>query len=192
MTPEEKAGPQIDAMLTASGWVFQDYKAYNRSAARDTALREAPLAVGRCYYLLVVDRQPVGVTETKKKDTTLSVIAEQSGRSGANLPDFLKTATPLPFYYESTGVETFFQDERDPEPRSLRVFGFHRAETQEQTGTVFWAKDLDSGFLPDSTHVELPELLAALSPLNELLKDLDRIAGFKTAGVTVIEHDLMK
>ena len=179
-------------MLTASGWVIQDYKAYNPSAARGIAWREAPLAVGRCDYLLIVDRKPVGVTEAKKKGTTLSVIAEQSGRYGANLGDFLKTATPLPLYYESTGVETFFRDELDPEPRSRRVFGFHRAETQEPTVTVFRAKDLDSGFLPDSTHVEFPELLAALSPLNELLKDLDRIAGFKTAGVTAIEHDLMK
>ncbi len=34
MTPEEKARQQIDAMLTASGWVIQDYKALNLGAAR--------------------------------------------------------------------------------------------------------------------------------------------------------------
>ena len=36
---------------------------------------------------------------------------------------------PLPFLYESTGVETFFRDNRDPQPRSRRVFAFHRPET---------------------------------------------------------------
>jgi len=36
---------------------------------------------------------------------------------------------PLPFQYESTGVETLFRDNRDPSPRSRRVFAFHRPET---------------------------------------------------------------
>jgi hypothetical protein len=35
----------------------------------------------------------------------------------------------LPFYYESSGVETFFRDNRAPAPRSRRVFAFHRPET---------------------------------------------------------------
>ncbi len=34
----------------------------------------------------------------------------------------------LPFLFESTGVETFFRDECGPEPRSRRVFTFHRPE----------------------------------------------------------------
>ncbi len=37
----------------------------------------------------------------------------------------MMTGDKLPFAYESTGVETFFRDERDPEPRSRRVFAFH-------------------------------------------------------------------
>ena len=36
---------------------------------------------------------------------------------------------PLPFLYESTGVETYFRDSRDPDTRSRRVFAFHRPET---------------------------------------------------------------
>jgi hypothetical protein len=36
---------------------------------------------------------------------------------------------PLPFLYESTGVETYFRDDRDPQPRSRRVYSFHRPET---------------------------------------------------------------
>jgi type I restriction enzyme R subunit len=59
----------------------------------------------------------------------LSAVADQSAHYGENLPDFLQTTERLPFYYESTGIETFFRDERDPEPRSRRVFSFHRPET---------------------------------------------------------------
>jgi hypothetical protein len=33
LAPEQKARQQIDAMLLASGWVVQDYKAFNPSAA---------------------------------------------------------------------------------------------------------------------------------------------------------------
>lgn len=36
---------------------------------------------------------------------------------------------PLPFSYESTGIETLFVDLRDPDYRSRRVFHFHRPET---------------------------------------------------------------
>ena len=34
-----------------------------------------------------------------------------------------------PFCYESTGAETFFTSRLDPDPRSRRVFSFHRPET---------------------------------------------------------------
>jgi type I restriction enzyme R subunit len=36
---------------------------------------------------------------------------------------------PLPFLYESTGVETQFTNGLDPEPRSRGLFAFHRPET---------------------------------------------------------------
>jgi len=131
MTPEEKARQQIDAMLIASGWGVQDYKQFNPAAGRGIALREAPLKSGTCDYLLLVDRKAAGVVEAKKEGTLLSGVAEQSGHYADNLPDFIQSVTPgsLPFLYESTGVETFFRDERDPDPRSRRVFSFHRPET---------------------------------------------------------------
>jgi type I restriction enzyme R subunit len=131
MTPEQQACQQIDAQLVAAGWVVQDYKAFNPSAGRGIALREVPLKSGRCDYLLLVDRNALGVVEAKKEGTTLSMVAEQSGHYGASLPDFIQAIVPgsLPFLYESTGVETFFRDERDPDPRSRSVFNFHRPET---------------------------------------------------------------
>jgi type I site-specific restriction endonuclease len=133
MTPEETAREQIDAMLTASGWIIQNYKALNLGAGVGIAVREVPLTTGPCDYLLLVNRQPVGVIEAKRKEEgkNLSVVADQSGRYASSLPDFLAKLAPgrLPFLYESTGVETFFRDERDPAPRSRRVFSFHRPET---------------------------------------------------------------
>lgn len=131
MAPEQLARQKIDAQLRACGWLIQNYKELDLSASRGIAIREVPLTTGPCDYLLLVDRKPVGVVEAKKTGVTLSTIAEQSGRYASSLPDFLATGMtgPLPFLYESTGVETFFRDERDPDPRSRPVFTFHRPET---------------------------------------------------------------
>lgn len=131
LTPEQLARQQIDAQLTASGWVVQDYKDFNPGAGSGVALREVPLKSGTCDYLLLVDRQAVGVVEAKKVGTLLSGVAEQSDHYAANLPEFIRSVSPasLPFLYESTGVETQFRDKRDPAPRSRRVFSFHRPET---------------------------------------------------------------
>ena len=141
MTPEEKAREQIDAQLAAAGWVIQDFKAVDFSAGRGIALREVPLTTGPCDYLLLVDRKALGVIEAKKEGTTLSAVAEQSARYANSLPDFLAAGltSALPFLYESTGVETFFRDERDPAPRSRRVFTFHRPETLAE-----WSAEADT------------------------------------------------
>jgi type I restriction enzyme, R subunit len=132
MTPEETAREKIDSMLIASGWLIQDYKALNLGAGVGIAIREVPLTTGPCDYLLLVNRIPVGVIEAKRKEAgkNLSIVADQSARYGSSLPDFLAKLAPgkLPFLYESTGIETFFRDERDPAPRSRRVFSFHRPE----------------------------------------------------------------
>jgi type I restriction enzyme R subunit len=130
-TPEELARKDIDALLQQCGWLIQHYKQLDLSAGRGIAIREVPLKKGRCDYLLFVDRKPMGVIEAKKAGLTLSLVALQSGMYGNNLPDFLRgnMTGPLPFLYESTGIETYFRDERDPHPRSRRVFAFHRPET---------------------------------------------------------------
>ena len=129
--PEELARQQIDALLTQCGWVIQNYKQLDLSASGGIAIREVRLKEGRCDYLLLIDRKPVGIIEAKKAGVTLSTVADQSGRYAENLPDFLRgdLVGKLPFLYESTGIETYFRDERDPHPRSRRVFAFHRPET---------------------------------------------------------------
>ncbi len=137
-TPEFLARQQIDQLLTASGWTVQDRAGMNLYTARGVAVREFPVEGGFADYMLFVDRKAVGVVEAKKVGTTLSGVAEQAGSYAAGLPKNVPHigTDKLPFVYESTGVETFFRDERDPEPRSRRVFTFHRPETLAE-----WADD---------------------------------------------------
>jgi len=129
MTDEAEARQKIDKLIAASGWTVQRYRQLNLSAGRGIALTEVPLRSGACDYLLLANRKPVGIIEAKRQGTTLSTVASQSAMYGSNLPEVFATPDPLPFYYESTGSETFFRDERDPHPRSRRVFAFHRPET---------------------------------------------------------------
>ncbi|HEX7679369.1 MAG TPA: DEAD/DEAH box helicase family protein, partial [Thermoanaerobaculia bacterium] len=126
--PEQEARERIDEQLAECGWLVQDSREADFSAGRGIALRELRVGSGPCDYLLFVDRQPVGVIEAKKEGTTLSLVADQSTSYAENLPQYL-AAQNAPFRYESTGVETFFRDARDPEPRSRLVFTFHRPET---------------------------------------------------------------
>jgi type I restriction enzyme, R subunit len=130
-TPEELARINIDKQLFACGWIVQDRAGMNLYAARGVAVREFPVEGGFADYLLFVDRKAAGVIEAKKVGTTLSGVAQQAGLYAVGLPKNIPHVglDKLPFVYESTGIETFFRDERDPEPRSRHVFTFHRPET---------------------------------------------------------------
>jgi type I restriction enzyme R subunit len=129
-TPEQLARQNIDAQLTACGWIIQDRTALNLYAGRGVAVREFPLATGYADYLLFVDRLAVGIVEAKAEGITLSGVAEQAANYAVGLPaNIPHVDEPLPFLYESTGVETYFRDNRDPHPRSRHIFSFHRPET---------------------------------------------------------------
>lgn len=128
--PEARARQNIDAQLVACGWKIQDRIEQNLHASQGVAVREFPLETGFADYLLFVDQKAVGVIEAKAEGTTLAGVAAQAAGYTAGLPaNIPHVCLPLPFMYESTGVETFFRDNRDPEPRSRRVFAFHRPET---------------------------------------------------------------
>ncbi len=138
--PETLARQKIDQQLTACGWIIQDRKAMNLHAGRGIAVREFPLDTGEADYLLFVDRKAVGIVEAKPEGTTLSGVAEQAGQYVVGLPaNIPHVSLPLPFQYESTGAETLFRDNRDPAPRSRRVFAFHRPETLAE-----WAADVST------------------------------------------------
>ena len=129
-TPEELAREKIDALLEAAGWVLQDNDQFNRNAAQGVAVREFQLPSGPCDYLLFIDGKAAGVIEAKAEGTTLSGVSDQSQKYIVHLPEHLaRHGDPLPFAYESTGIETFFRDERDPQPRSRRLFAFHKPAT---------------------------------------------------------------
>ena len=130
MTPEEQARVKIDQLLTDAGWIIQDYKQINLSAALGIAVREYPLKSGFADYLLIINRKAAGVIEAKKVGTTLSGVETQSDKYSFQLPAKLNChRKPLPFLYESTGVETCFTDNRDPDFCSRKVFSFHKPET---------------------------------------------------------------
>ena len=131
-TPEAKARINIDRLLEQAGWAVQDLAALNVHAARGVAVREFPLRSGHGFadYLLYVDGKAAGVVEAKPEGHTLTGVEAQSGKYGAGLPDNLPYyIRPLPFLYESTGVETRFTNGLDPQPRSRGVFSFHTPET---------------------------------------------------------------
>ncbi len=130
--PEEEARKQIDEALMLAGWAVQDPGAVNVDAARGVAIREFPLAkgFGTADYLLYIDGQAAGVLEAKKAGTTLTGVEVQSEKYAAGVPDELPAPLrPLPFLYQSTGIETVFTNRLDPEPRSRPLFHFHRPET---------------------------------------------------------------
>lgn len=141
MTPEQAARQTIDQLLRYAGWEVQDRERMSLfGRSRGVALREAPLKTGFADYLLFVDGKALGVVEAKKVGTTLSGVEDQSGRYAAGVKPPMQAwiaERPLPFRYESTGVETYFTNILDPEPRSRRVMAFHRPET-----LAAWAAEL--------------------------------------------------
>lgn len=129
--PEQQAREEIDRLLQAAGWAVQDVAAAHLTAALGVALREFPLNPGHGFadYLLYVDGRACGVIEAKKRGATLTGVEAQSARYALGLPAALPAWTrPLPFVYESTGVETHFTNGLDPAPRARAVFAFHRPE----------------------------------------------------------------
>lgn len=131
-TPEQEARETIDKMLDQSGWDVQDLRAANIHAKKGVAIREFPLNQGHGFadYLLYVDGKAAGVIEAKKVGSTLTGVEIQSDKYKTGLPDDLPAwFKPLPFCYQSTGVETRFTNDLDPVPCSRNVFSFHRPET---------------------------------------------------------------
>ena len=130
MKPEEKARENIDRLLIKAGWVIQDRKQMNLGESPGVTVREHPMSSGTPDYLLFINRRAVGVIEAKPEGTTLSGVSEQTEKYLTGIPTLLpRYRSPLPFGYESTGVETFFRDLRDPDSRTRRVFAFHKPET---------------------------------------------------------------
>ncbi|MEO8303236.1 MAG: DEAD/DEAH box helicase family protein, partial [Betaproteobacteria bacterium] len=130
LAPEQVARQRIDALLQAAGWVVTDVAQTDLHAGRGVAVREFPLpGHGFADYLLYVDGKAAGVIGAKKQGVTLTGVETQAARYVAGLPASLPAwVRPLPFSYQSTGVETRFTNGLDPDARSRPTFAFHRPE----------------------------------------------------------------
>jgi type I restriction enzyme R subunit len=158
---EARARVEIDRQLAAAGWKVQSQKALNLAAASGVAVREFVLEKphGRVDYLLFLNGQPIGVIEAKPEGTTLTEVEHQSGKYVEGLPAWMRPPVyPLPFIYESTGVETRFTNGYDPDARSRRVFTFQRPETLAE-----WARQIRD----DSGLPTFRARLKAMPPLDE-------------------------
>ncbi len=130
-TPEDQARETIDALLTQAGWVIKDANQVNLTASRGVVIRSFPLEKGHGFadYLFYIDGKAAGVIEAKREGATLTGVEIQSAKYSGGFPPSLPVyVRPLPFLYQSTGVETRFTNELDPEPRSRQTFSFHRPE----------------------------------------------------------------
>ena len=131
MTSEQQARERIDELLEAAGWTVRDPANASIHAARGVAIREFPLKSGHgiADYLLYVDGAAAGVIEAKKEGVTLSGVETQAARHTQGLPDGLPAwRHPLPFAFQSTGVEARSTNGLGPQPRALPGFTFHRPE----------------------------------------------------------------
>jgi len=132
LTPEDKAREIIDSLLEKSGWHVCNLNDANIHAHRGVVIRNFPLKSGHGFadYIFYVDGKAAGVIEAKKAGETLTGVEIQSDKYKHGLPDDLPAwYRPLPFCYQSTGVETRFTNGLDPDPRSRNVFSFHKPET---------------------------------------------------------------
>ncbi len=173
--PEDIAREQIDRMLVSAGWAVQDAKAVNLYAKQGVAIREFELKTGfgTADYLLYVDGKAAGVIEAKKAGATLTGVEIQSAKYSKGLPDGLPAWTrPLPFCYESTGIETKFTNGFDPEPRSRNVFSFHKPETFAD-----WLSDgqasttLLAAMPPQQLYGKQPTLNSRIRQMPPLIED---------------------
>ncbi len=129
LNPEQQARENIDAMLRQCGWSVQSITELNLHASLGVAVREMQSQGGPADYVLFVQGKALGIIEAKKEGSTLSHVAEQSARYSHARKWIPQTwGDPLPFTYESTGIETNFRDQRDPDSRSRPVFAFHKPD----------------------------------------------------------------
>jgi type I restriction enzyme, R subunit len=150
--PEALARQKIDEHLEKAGWIVQDENRLNLHAGRGVAVREFSMrpGFGRADYLLFVDGVAVGVVEAKADGTTLTGVEIQSDKYSNGLPELARSiVTPLPFQYQATGNEIRFTNLLDHEPRSRRIFSFHRRST-----LAAWIGDKPAGADVDLGRLE--------------------------------------
>ncbi|MFO6421081.1 type I restriction endonuclease [Hylemonella sp. W303a] len=171
MTPEQKARLRIDELLAQAGWLVCNLADADIHAdpgqVKGVAIREFPLNAGYGYadYLLYVNGKACGVIEAKKEGATLTGVELQSARYAQGLPPSLPAwHRPLPFRFESTGVETHFTNGLDPQPRARGIFAFYRPEL-----LALWLSYLPASGAANAAQDALGPFLAHRSTCHRLL-----------------------
>ncbi|MBK1726337.1 DEAD/DEAH box helicase family protein [Halorhodospira neutriphila] len=102
--PEQAARDAIDGQLRAAGWEVQDRQGLDPNAGRGVAVREYPTDAGPMDYLLLVDGQPAGVVEAKRKEAGqhLHRVEEQPGGPAG------MGREPVPVAYNERAPPEFF------------------------------------------------------------------------------------
>ena len=138
--PENKARHTlINPALKSAGWEIQHFRNANIHSSKGVAVEYFQLgkSSGEADYVLFVNGMACGIIEAKKVGEGLVAKETQSGGYAKNFPrEFMSVGDPLPFVYESTGVETRFTNFWDPKPRSREVFHFHSPDSLER-----WIKE---------------------------------------------------
>jgi type I restriction enzyme R subunit len=173
--PEARAREKIDVLLAQAGWLVQDRDDMNLTAGDGIAVREFKLEQGHGYvdYLLFVDGNALGVVEAKPAGYSFTSVEVQAKKYVEGLPASLSAPRkPLPFAYISTGEETVFINELDPQPRSRQTFTFHRPETLREWLTADtldgWLKQSGSFYTAadDTKPSTLRARLRAMPPID--------------------------
>lgn len=126
--PEQQAREKTNHLLARAGWHECNASQADIHASRGVAIRKFPLKSGHgsADKLLYVDGRAAGFIEPRKRTPPSPGWKKYT----KGLPDGLsRWSNPLPFSYQSTGVETRFTNGPDPEPRSHPVSAFHKPET---------------------------------------------------------------
>jgi len=172
-TPEDEARQVIDGLLEKAGWHVCDYKEANIHSSTGVVIRNFPLKTkhGIADYLFYIEGKAAGVIEAKKEGTTLTGVEIQSDKYKNGLPEILPSwHRPLPFCYESTGVETRFTSYLDPDARSRQVFSFHRPETLHEWLTYSGEATLDKAADPLGIYWPPSTLRSRLRKMPQLIE----------------------
>ena len=163
----------------------------NLYASRGVAVREFSLKPGHgsADYLLYVDQKAAGVVEAKPEGHTLAGVEVQSDKYGTGLPDSLPAhRRPLPFLYESTGVETRFTNGLDPEPRSRLVFSFHKPKTLAE-----WLGEAGNGYAtPPPEQSQVGEARGAYLAPNNLRQGLQTMPPLNPSGLWPVQEQAIR
>ena len=179
-----EAREHIETQLREAGWLLEDYASLNASSGQSVAVRNF---IGLPDdYLLIVNGEQAGVIKVRRTGEPLAGIEEPVPPVpfSAPIPPQVHQATLFPrsvlsFVYESTGIETRFTSYLDPEPRSRRVFTFHRPET-----LALWLSQAPPD-VPSTSNDVLRSRLRRMPPVQRT-----GLRGYQVGAITNLEKSL--